>query len=128
MELLLPDSAGNLHPYTLSGKSLPAPKSGGFKSRIAYAATHVVLDPVRTARIVAPVLDWDATLAFRRHLWSLGFGVAEAMDTAQRGMGLDWPLALELIQRSVAEARACKGVIACGAGTDHLQPDAARRI
>jgi hypothetical protein len=121
MEILLPDSAGKLHPYTLSGKSLPVPKPGGFKSRVAYAAAHVVLDPKRTTNIDAPVVDWESTLAFRRHLWSLGFGVAEAMDTAQRGMGLDWPLALELIQRSVAEARACNGVIACGAGTDHLQ-------
>jgi hypothetical protein len=74
------------------------------------------------------VLDWESTLSFRHHLWSLGFGVAEAMDTAQRGMGLDWPLALELIQRSVAEARTCNGVIACGAGTDHLQLEAAHGL
>jgi hypothetical protein len=121
MELLLPDSAGKLRPYALSGKSLPAPKPGGFKSRVAYAAAHVVLDPEQTTEVARPVLDWESTLAFRRHLWSLGFGVAEAMDTAQRGMGLDWALALELIQRSVAEALACNGVIACGAGTDHLQ-------
>jgi len=128
MELLLPDSAGEFHSYTLSGKTLPQPKPGGFKSRVAYAAAHVVLDSERTSNIASPVLDWESTLAFRRHLWSLGFGVAEAMDTAQRGMGLDWPLALELIQRSVAEARACNGVIACGAGTDHLAPDAARNL
>jgi hypothetical protein len=128
MELLLPDSAGKLHPYTLSGKTLPQPRAGGFKSRVAYAAAHVVLDPERTISIASPVLDWDAILAFRRHLWSLGFGVAEAMDTAQRGMGLDWPLALELIQRSVAEARACNGLIACGAGTDHLDTNTARNL
>jgi len=128
MQLLLPDpddSNSKLHPYALSGKTLPPPKPGGFTSRIAYAAAHVVLDPVRTTNINAPVLDWESTLAFRRHLWSLGFGVAEAMDTAQRGMGLDWPLALELIQRSVAEARASNGLIACGAGTDHLDPNVA---
>jgi len=125
MELLLPDSAGKLCPYALSGKTLPPPKPGGFTSRVAYAAAYVVLDPFRTTNIAAPVLDWESTLAFRRHLWSLGFGVAEAMDTAQRGMGLDWPLALELIQRSVAEARAANGLIACGAGTDHLNPNAA---
>jgi hypothetical protein len=128
MDLPLPDSAGALHPYTLAGKSLPAPKPGGFSSRIAYAAAHVVLDPTRTTNIASPVLDWESTLAFRRHLWSLGFGVAEAMDTAQRGMGLDWPLALELIQRSVREARVCNGLIACGAGTDHLQLDAVHTL
>jgi len=131
MDLLLPDSGDSnseLHPYALIGKPLPQPKPGGFTSRVAYAAAHVVLDPARTTNIAAPVLDWDATLAFRRHLWSLGFGVAEAMDTAQRGMGLDWPLALELIRRSVAEARTCNGVIACGAGTDHLQLDSVHTL
>ena len=74
------------------------------------------------------MVDWDATLAYREHLWSLGFGVAEAMDTAQRGMGLDWPLALELITRSTAAAKARGGLIACGAGTDHLQPGQAISI
>ena len=70
------------------------------------------------------MLDWESTLAFRRHLWSWGLGVAEAMDTAQRGMGLDWPAAQELIRRSAAEARACGGRIAAGAGTDHAPADA----
>ena len=131
MQLLLSDSGNSnskLQPYTLTGKSLPLPKPGGFTSRVAYAAAHVVLDPARSTNIATPVLDWESTLAFRRHLWSLGFGVAEAMDTAQRGMGLDWPLALELIQRSVAEARAANGLIACGAGTDHLDPGNARSL
>jgi len=86
-------------------------------SRVAYAAAHVACD-------AAGEIDWDATLAYRRYLWSLGLGVAEAMDTAQRGMGLDWPLARELISRSVAEARAANALIACGAGTDQLVPDA----
>src|ERR1700728_4889384 len=120
MELLLPDSTGALHPYRLTGKTLPPPKPGGFTSRVAYAAAHVVLDPMRTTSIASPVLDWESTLAFRRHLWSLGFGVAEAMDTAQRGMGLDWPLALELIQRSVAAAKVRGALLASGAGTDRL--------
>jgi hypothetical protein len=71
------------------------------------------------------VLDWDATLAYREYLWSLGFGVAEAMDTSQRGMGLDWPLALELIRRSTAAAKARGALLASGAGTDHLRPDKA---
>jgi hypothetical protein len=66
------------------------------------------------------MIDWDATLAYREYLWSLGFGVAEAMDTAQRGMGLDWPFALELIQRSTTAAKARGGLLASGAGTDHL--------
>jgi hypothetical protein len=89
------------------------------KSRVAYAAAHVVCDPHSDTE-----LDWEATLAYRRYLWSLGLGVAEAMDTAQRGMGLDWPHARELIGRSVAEARAVQGLIACGAGTDQLASDA----
>lgn len=90
--------------------------------RIAYAAAHVVADPRAD---VAPwdraAVDWEATLAFRRHLWALGFKVAEAMDTAQRGMGLDWPQAHELIRRSLAEARSVAGAdLACGVGTDQL--------
>ena len=88
-------------------------------SRVAYAAAHVVCDPQSPTEI-----DWEATLAYRRYLWSLGLGVAEAMDTAQRGMGLDWPQARELIGRSLAEAHAVRGLIACGAGTDQLSPDA----
>jgi len=92
-------------------------------TRIAYAAAHVVADPLADGSPwLDCAVDWDRTLAFRRHLWSLGFGVAEAMDTAQRGMGMDWPTALELIQRSVAEARAGGHLIACGAGTDHVAP------
>jgi hypothetical protein len=76
---------------------------------------------LRTAEpLTHPAIDWDATLAYRDYLWSLGFGVAEAMDTAQRGTGLDWPLALELIQRSTAAAKARGGLLASGAGTDHL--------
>ena len=87
-------------------------------SRVAYAAAHVVCDPQSPTDI-----DWEATLAYRRYLWSLGLGVAEAMDTAQRGMGLDWPQARELIRRSLAEARGAGGLIACGAGTDQIMPD-----
>ena len=72
---------------------------------------------------LAPALDWDRTVAYRRYLWSLGLGVAEAMDTAQRGMGLDWPASLELIRRSLDAARDVPGaVVACGVGTDHLPP------
>ncbi|MFH8572790.1 dihydrodipicolinate synthase family protein [Streptomyces sp. NPDC017993] len=92
-------------------------------SRTVFAAAHVVADPLADTTPDGPAaLDWDATLAFRRHLWSHGLGVAEAMDTAQRGMGLDWPAAAELIRRSAAEARAVGGLLACGVGTDQLPP------
>lgn len=92
------------------------------RSRVAYAAAHVVCDPLRTtSHETAASLDWEATLAYRRHLWSCGLGVAEAMDTAQRGMGLGWSTASKLIRLSLAEARTFPGArIACGAGTDHL--------
>jgi hypothetical protein len=90
-------------------------------ARVAFAAAHVVADPTAPAEGPAR-LDWDATLAFRHHLWRLGLGVADAMDTAQRGRGLDWPAARELIRRSGREARAVGGLLACGAGTDQLPP------
>jgi len=99
--------------------SYPRPL-GPITSRRAFAATHVVGDPFAENVPGAPAtLDWEATLAFRHHLWSYGLGVAEAMDTAQRGMGLEWATARELITRSAAEARAVGGFIAAGAGTDH---------
>ncbi|MCP3867438.1 MAG: dihydrodipicolinate synthase family protein [Gammaproteobacteria bacterium] len=96
--------------------------------RVAFSAAHVVADPLTdTDPWAGAAIDWEATLAYRRHLWDLGLGVAEAMDTAQRGMGLNWDNALELIKRSVAEAQvhSAGSLIACGAGTDHLQPDPA---
>ncbi|MEU8678571.1 dihydrodipicolinate synthase family protein [Streptomyces sp. NPDC048560] len=98
-----------------------APGKAALTSRIVFSAAHVVADPYADVSPDAPAaVDWDATLAFRRHLWSHGLGVAEAMDTAQRGMGLDWAGASELIRRSAAEARAVGGRIACGVGTDQL--------
>ncbi|MHB1936964.1 MAG: dihydrodipicolinate synthase family protein [Acidobacteriaceae bacterium] len=119
VKLVRPD--GSTYNYTPAHQPLlPAPRTS-FETRVAFAAAHVVVDPIRTADPLAqPVIDWDATLAYREYLWSLGFGVAEAMDTAQRGMGLGWPLALELIQRSTAAAKARGAVVASGAGTDHL--------
>ena len=96
------------------------PPSKPLVSRIAYAAAHVVPGDEE--------IDWEATIAFRRHLWSYGLGVAEAMDTSQRGMGLPWETARELIARSLAEAQACGGLIACGAGTDQLSDDRAATI
>jgi hypothetical protein len=93
------------------------------RSRTVYAAAHVVADPRAEQGPGRPAaVDWEATLAFREHLWSLGLGVADAMDTAQRGAGLDWAATRELIARSGAAARARGGLLACGAGTDQLPP------
>jgi hypothetical protein len=119
----LPTASGGTETYTPSGRAAPPPARTTFP-RVAYAAAHVVADPRATRDPwLAPAVDWDATLAFRRHLWSLGFKVAEAMDTSQRGMGLDWPAAAELIRRSLAEARTIPGAdLACGVGTDQLAP------
>lgn len=101
----------------------PAPDKAEGWTRTAYAAAHVVADPLAdNDPWIDPAIDWDRTLAFREHLWSLGLGVAEAMDTAQRGMGLDWPTSLDLIQRSTKLAKAGGHLIASGAGTDHLTP------
>lgn len=119
----LPDSSGRIKPYEMKPvRRLPPPQPP--YNRIAYAAVHVVADPLAEHDPwLAPAIDWDATIAFRRHLWSLGLGVAEAMDTAQRGMGLDWPTSLELIRRSIEASRDFPGArLASGAGTDHLEP------
>lgn len=116
----------NLPGGAVTLKNGPAPVASDGWTRTAFAAAHVVADPLAEADpwLDSPV-DWDRTLAFREHLWSLGFGVAEAMDTAQRGMGLDWPTSLELIQRSVALAKSGGHLIASGAGTDHISPEGA---
>jgi len=91
------------------------------RSREIYAAAHVVVDPLRNdPQGARSAIDWDSTLSFRRHLWSLGFGVADAMDTAQRGGGLSWLDARELITRSAAEAAHLSGQLVCGAMTDQL--------
>ena len=128
LNLLTPD--GHLAAYTLRGTPV-APTSGPkVFNRVAYSAAHVVADP-RAA--IDPWLqcavDWEATLAYRQHLWSLGMGVAEAMDTAQRGMGLDWPTSLALIQRTLQAARTVPGArVASGCGTDQLNPAEARSV
>jgi hypothetical protein len=119
--IALPTADRHLEPYvTAPPWEFPAPTPP--YSRVAYAAVHVVADPLADGDPwLQPALDWDRTIAYRRYLWSLGLGVAEAMDTAQRGMGLDWPTSLELIRRSLDAARDVPGaLIACGAGTDHL--------
>jgi hypothetical protein len=121
-ELVLPRTDGSLSPYVPSGEALPVVPADPPKSRVAYAAAHVVADPLADIDpATQTALDWDATLAYRRHLWSLGLCVAEAMDTAQRRMGLDWKTTRELIRRSVAEARGLDAAIVCGAGTDHVE-------
>ncbi|MBK9134265.1 MAG: dihydrodipicolinate synthase family protein [Betaproteobacteria bacterium] len=132
MQITLPSTDGRtLAPYTLRGPGAFTPAAPGTRfDRIAFSAAHVVAD-ARAA--IDPWLqcavDWDATIAYRRRLWSLGLGVAEAMDTAQRGMGLDWPTSLELIRRSLDAARDFPGaLVASGCGTDHLAPEAARGI
>jgi Protein of unknown function (DUF993) len=116
----LPQANGTLQGYTLREAPIFA-KPRRLESRTVYAAAHVVADPLGENCLGAPaVLDWEKTLAFRHHLWSLGLGVAEAMDTAQRGMGLDWTTTKELIRRSAADAKLTQNPIACGAGTDQL--------
>lgn len=114
-------SDGSTYHYTSTSEPLEPQQRKGFTTRIAFAAAHVVLDPWRTTEpLTQPVIDWEATLAYREYLWSLGFGVAEAMDTSQRGMGLEWPQAFELIKRSTTAAKTRGALVASGAGTDHL--------
>jgi len=124
MQLTLPDEHGALKPYRLAHTSSPFTQVAPARwNRSAYAAAHVVVDPLQPCDPWdgPAVIDWEATLRFREHLWRLGFKIAEAMDTAQRGMGLDWPAARELIRRSVAHARTIPGAdLACGVGTDQL--------
>ena len=126
----LPQRDGTLATYTLSGREAwKAPAAPRF-DRIAYSAAHVVAD-ARAAvdPWVDAAIDWDATIAYRVRLWRMGLGVAEAMDTAQRGMGLDWPTSLELIRRSLDAARDVPGaLVASGCGTDQLPADGAKSV
>ena len=127
VSIKLPATGGRLEHFRLSApRNFPRKAAGAF-SRVAYSAAHVVADPLAA---VDPwqgcAIDWDATIAYRRTLWGLGLGVAEAMDTAQRGMGLDWNTSLELIRRSIEASRDTKGaLLASGAGTDQLAAGAA---
>lgn len=122
-EVRLPRADGRLETVRLGPPGAFARPTTPFASRRLYAAAHVVADPLHACADDRH-LDWDATLAVRRHLWSWGLGVADAMDTAQRGMGLDYPMVRELIERCAAEARAVGGALVCGATTDQLPPDA----
>ena len=130
LSIRLPQADRSLETYKLSApKSFPDKVSGPM-NRIAFSAAHVVADPLADADPwLQAAIDWDKTIAYRERLWDLGLGVAEAMDTAQRGMGLDWPTSLELIRRSVGAAKARgNALVFSGAGTDHLAPEAARSI
>ncbi len=130
LSLALPTAGGALAPYALRGTAPARPDAGVKFNRIAYSAAHVVADPMAA---IDPWLqcavNWDTTIAYRRHLFSLGLGVAEAMDTAQRGMGLDWPTSLELIRRSLDAAKDVPGaLVASGCGTDHLDIDSVKSV
>ncbi|NUQ96803.1 MAG: dihydrodipicolinate synthase family protein [Streptomyces sp.] len=120
MTIVLPTESGASRSYEPRTEPVTYATDLPLRSRVVYSAAHVVADPLRTGAEGPAAVDWEATLAFRRHLWAHGLSVAEAMDTAQRGMGLDWAGAAELIRRSSAEATSVGGRIACGVGTDQL--------
>ena len=128
-QVKLPKEGGGTSPYTLVGSPLPPVTKSAF-TRIAFSAALVVADPRSAKDPSGPAaIDWKATVAYRRYLLGLGLGVAEAMDTAQRGMGLDWPGALELIRRTLEETRDIPGaLIFSGCGTDHLDAADARSV
>ena len=124
MSLKLPTYSGKIEAYQLRGEPLHVRAPRVPLTRTAFAAAHIVSDPLqeRSPWDTRPAVDWDATLSFRAGLWDQGLGLAEAMDTAQRGMGVDWMTAKELIERTMAASKVhpMKPRVACGAGTDHL--------
>lgn len=127
MIINLPDNSGRLEKYALAGQSLQAGRLPADSCRTVFSAAHVVADPFSGNDPTGSAsVDWEATMAFRRHLDDLGLGIAEAMDTAQRGMGLNWPGALELITRTRAELPGA--LVFNGAGTDQLDPQDARSL
>lgn len=127
MKISLPDRNRSISEYSLVGTPIQPVPLGDDPARVVFSAAHVVADPFADADPSGPAaLDWEATMAFRRHLADLGLGIAEAMDTAQRGMGLDWPGALELISRTRAEVP--DAIVFNGCGTDHLNPEDARTL
>jgi hypothetical protein len=129
MDIALPTAEGRIERYRLVGSPIKGIAAPSF-SRVAYAAAHVVANSFAMSDPWSkPVVDWERTMAFRHHLWSLGFRIAEAMDTSQRGMGFDWASAKELIRRSIAEAKTVKGAdLASGAGTDQLSSGEAKNL
>ncbi len=124
MKMRLPAAEGKSETYHLVGEPIAVRKLKAPFNRVAFAAAHVVADPLSSVG----ALDWDRTLAFRHYLLDQGFGIAEAMDTSQRGMGLDWPLAHELIARSLKSAGSEASRIYSGCGTDQMLPDDARSL
>ncbi len=127
MKISLPDATGQRQDYTLTGTPIAAGKLPRDAARVVYSAAHVVADPFTANDPTGPAtVDWARTMAFRHHLAGLGLGIAEAMDTAQRGMGLDWPTALDLIRRTRADLP--DALVANGCGTDHLDPADARTL
>jgi hypothetical protein len=130
LSLTLPRSDRTLETYKLSPpRDFPQHVAAPL-NRIAFSAAHVVADPLAAGDPwLDCAIDWERTIAFRDYIWDLGLGVAEAMDTAQRGMGMDWPASLELIKRSVAASkRRDNALVFSGAGTDHLAPEAAKTL
>ncbi|TLP62704.1 dihydrodipicolinate synthase family protein [Parasedimentitalea maritima] len=122
--MLLPSYQGTLQEFRMSNDPLQPRAPRTALTRTAFAAAHVVSDPMqdRDPWVGRPAVDWDNTLRFRYTLWDQGLGLAEAMDTAQRGMGVDWLTAKELIERTMVEAKAhpLKPRVACGAGADQF--------
>ena len=127
MKITLPDATGKRSDYTLIGTPITVGKLPRDAARVVYSAAHVVADPF-TANDPSgrASVDWPKTMEFRHYLHGLGLGIAEAMDTAQRGMGLDWPGALELIRRTRDDLP--DALVANGCGTDHLEPADARSL
>jgi hypothetical protein len=123
----LPRADRSIERFSLSAPADFPDKPAGRLNRIAFAAAHVVADPLAdNDPWLDCAIDWERTIAYREYLWGLGLGVAEAMDTAQRGMGVDWPTSLELIRRSIRAAKACNGLVFSGCGTDQLDPARAK--
>jgi Protein of unknown function (DUF993) len=129
LSLRLPKADGGIETYRLAASRTFPAKLEGTLNRVAFSAAHVVANPLADVDPwLTAAVDWDKTIAFREHVWDLGLGIAEAMDTAQRGMGLDWPTSLELITRSVRAAKARNALVFSGAGTDHLAVENAPTI
>src|SRR6201988_5167747 len=130
LSLRLSRAGRPLEKYRLAASRTFPAKLEGTLNRVAFSAVHVVADPFADIDPwLSAAVDWDKTIAFREHVWDLGLGVAEAMDTAQRGMGLDWATSLELIQRSVKAAKVRgNALVFSGAGTDHLSVENAKSL
>src|SRR6266404_4776919 len=130
LSLKLPRVDRSLETYRLTASRTFPARLEGTLNRVAFSAAHVVADPLADADPwLTSAIDWDRTIAFREHIWDLGLGVAEAMDTAQRGMGLDWPTSLKLVQRSVKAAKTkCNTLVFSCAGSDHLAPNDVKNL